>query len=99
MDIETKHYGDGTTATGTPPLPDVSPRQQLIRDLRERVVCHPRLMTDAADEIERLQAENARLIAEGTRRLEWMIGLADHAATLGRCYAKDWHIKRETDDG
>jgi len=29
--IETKHYSDGTSATGTPPLPDLSPGQQAIR--------------------------------------------------------------------
>lgn len=29
----------------------------LVRDLRERVVGHPRLMTEAADEIERLERE------------------------------------------
>ncbi len=28
MDVETKHYSDGTSATGTSPLPDLSPNQQ-----------------------------------------------------------------------
>jgi hypothetical protein len=28
MTVETKHYSDGTSATGTAPLPDLSPAQQ-----------------------------------------------------------------------
>jgi len=28
MEVETKHYSDGTSATGTAPLPDLSPAQQ-----------------------------------------------------------------------
>lgn len=28
MTIETKRYSDGTSATGTAPLPDLSPEQQ-----------------------------------------------------------------------
>lgn len=31
-DVETRHYSDGTSATGTPPLPDLSPEQQAARD-------------------------------------------------------------------
>jgi hypothetical protein len=30
MNIETKTYSDGTTATGPAPLPDCSPRQQEV---------------------------------------------------------------------
>ena len=30
--IDTKEYLDGTTATGTPPLPDFSPRQQAKQE-------------------------------------------------------------------
>jgi hypothetical protein len=29
---KTKEYPDGTTATGTPPLPDLSPRQQAVQE-------------------------------------------------------------------
>lgn len=32
MTIETKQYSDGSSATGTPPLPDLSPEQQAERD-------------------------------------------------------------------
>lgn len=39
MDVETKHYSDGTRATGTAPLPAMSPDQQdaLAVRLRETV--------------------------------------------------------------
>ena len=44
------------------------------------------LCIEAAEEIERLRAE-------GTKRLNWLLGLIDHAQTLGRSYAADWHVK------
>ena len=42
------------------------------------------------DEVERLRSEVDRLKVEGTRRLSWLIGLSDHAASLGRKYAANW---------
>lgn len=40
--------------TDTPSRPETT--ATIVRELRERVVGHPRLMTAAADEIERLRA-------------------------------------------
>jgi hypothetical protein len=52
----------------------------------------PPINAEAADEIERLRAENARLIEEGTKRLEWVLGTIDHAKFLGVQYVRDWHM-------
>jgi hypothetical protein len=42
-DVETRHYGDGTSATGKPPLPDLSPAQQSA--------AHLAAANDAADQV------------------------------------------------
>ena len=35
--------------------------------------------------------EIARLGAEGTMRMDWILGLIDHAKALGTRYAADWY--------
>jgi hypothetical protein len=47
--IETKHYSDGTSATGAAPLPDLSPEQQNAADEWAEFIEHGR----ATIEIER----------------------------------------------
>ena len=38
MDVETRHYSDGTRATGMAPLPDLSPDQQDVKDRKNELV-------------------------------------------------------------
>ena len=51
-----------------------------------------------AAKFEALGNEIERLRAEGTRRMNWILGLIDHAKTLGTHYATDWHVKPPTDE-
>lgn len=41
QDIETKHYSDGTSATGPGPLPDLSPAQQEAAELVPEPIPEP----------------------------------------------------------
>lgn len=44
-------------------------------------------------ELHRLQSEIKRLREEGTRRMNWILGLIDHAAVVGKAYADRWGEK------
>lgn len=63
----------------------------IAQCLRDLYPTHPLIMS-AADEIERLRAE-------GTKRMNWIIGLIDHAKSLGIKYAAEWHFPpKESND-
>ncbi|MDA8251639.1 MAG: hypothetical protein M0Z28_21055 [Rhodospirillales bacterium] len=75
----------------------------LVRDLRERVVGHPRLMTEAADEIERLERERDEmsvLAVRDGREVERLMAEVARLRAAFRVNALRWapHLTHEEID-